>query len=232
MSKFRKGLVKRVMAVILSGAMVMSNMTLYAAEIEQTEQVETVSEVSEPEAEETESKEAEKPNDEDAVPEEKTTASESESETAETKTEQQTKETTETETEKQTETTTEKGSEKETEEVSETEASETEASEEETTEESEDNKLVGGNPVDLSNGLKAGTEYGDDILTFTVLEDMAKKSGSITVDGKNYTGGVQGSNNPKNADDKNISATVLIPTKGSAFKINALKDQKIPVILG
>ncbi len=249
MSKFRKGLVKRVMAVILSGAMVMSNMTLYAAEIEQTEQVETVSEVSEPEAEETESKEAEKPNDEDAVPEEKTTASESESETAETKTEQQTDETTETETEKQTETiaetetekqtetTTEKGSEKETEEVTETEASETEtseteASEEETTEESEDNKLVGGNPVDLSNGLKAGTEYGDDILTFTVLEDMAKKSGSITVDGKNYTGGVQGSNNPKNADDKNISATVLIPTKGSAFKINALKDAKITFILG
>ena len=241
MSKFRKGLVKRVMAVILSGAMVMSNMTLYAAEIEQTEQVETVSEVSEPEAEETESKEAEKPNDEDAVPEEKTTASESESETAETKTEQQTDETTETETEKQTETiaetetekqtetTTEKGSEKETEEVTETEqqteeATETETSEIETTEESGDNMAEATGSVDISKGLKKDTKYGDDIVTFTVLCDLPYNSENSYI-----TGGTD--DNPRSEDGKNVSSTNLIPATGTAFKIVAVKDAKITFTL-
>ncbi len=70
MSKFRKGLMKRVMAVILSGAMVMSNMTAYAAEIasgDTQEHAETVSEASEPETEETTSKEAEKADAQDTA---------------------------------------------------------------------------------------------------------------------------------------------------------------------
>ena len=62
MSKIRNGLMKRVMAVILSGAMVMSSMTSYAAEAgydAESEYAEVVSEADEQEAEETASKEAE-----------------------------------------------------------------------------------------------------------------------------------------------------------------------------
>ena len=57
MSKFRNRFMKRVMAVVLSGAMLMSNMTAYADEIafsDTDELAETASETIEPEEEEAE----------------------------------------------------------------------------------------------------------------------------------------------------------------------------------
>ena len=70
MSKFRNGLMKRVMAVILSGAMVMSSMTSYAAEVSYgtgDAYAEAASEAGEPEVNEAETKEAEKADDENAA---------------------------------------------------------------------------------------------------------------------------------------------------------------------
>ncbi len=246
MSKIRNGLMKRVMAVILSGAMVMSSMTSYAAEAgydAESEYAEVVSE-----AEETASKEAETT----AFAETTTETPDAETEPVSTETTVSTEteavtETTETETAVPTETesiiesettasteaeeiteTTETASETEVETES---ATETESAEEETTEVPDDNMAADGNTVDLKNGLKKGTEYGNDILKFTVLEDMGYKSKTVTVDGVEHKGYVVGTNDPKSADDKSISATNLIPAKGAAFKINAVKDAKVTFVL-
>ena len=80
--------------------------------------------------------------------------------------------------------------------------------------------------VDLSKGLKTGTSYGDpDMADISVLDDMSEKPDKKTVDGLTYPSYVQGKNNadPKGGD---------IPTKGSAFKIQAKSDCTIYFALG
>ena len=79
--------------------------------------------------------------------------------------------------------------------------------------------------IDVSQGLKAGTVYGDEsIVKVEVLEDMNLKDESAdTVDGVAYPGYVQGTNNPKpNKGD--------IPTSGAAFKITAVVDSTITFV--
>lgn len=271
MSKFRKGLMKRVMAVILSGAMVMSNMTAYAAEIASSdtqEHAETVSEASEPETEETTSKEAEKADAQDTAEEaasnvpseggtiastETTAPTEASTETqteakieAETtvstetdKTETETSEAaasteiaSETEIETETETTESTETASETEEATETET-ETESTQEETTEESVDNAEAAVTDWDLTGGLLASTEYGNDLLKFNVLCDMPYTANkSITVDEVKYTGFVAAENdNPKGANNKSCSATNLVPVSGAAFKLFPQKDIKITFVI-
>ena len=73
--------------------------------------------------------------------------------------------------------------------------------------------------IDLSGGLKAGTEYKGGI---TVLEDMNFTTSSASQDGVNYVGYVQGSNNPK----PNKGA---VPTEGAAVKLAAERDGRIRV---
>lgn len=73
--------------------------------------------------------------------------------------------------------------------------------------------------IDLSGGLKAGTEYKGGI---TVLENMSFKTSSASQDGMNYAGYVQGSVNPT----PNKGA---IPTAGAAVKLVAEKDGRIRV---
>ena len=74
--------------------------------------------------------------------------------------------------------------------------------------------------LDLSEELKAGTEYGGGI---SVLENMTPKSGSGSLDGVQYTGYVQGKTNP---DAKNGA----IPTSGAVVKLVAEKDGRINVV--
>lgn len=271
MSKFRNGLMKRVMAVILSGAMVMSSMTSYAAEINYDiadENVETASQSSEPEAEETVSLEAEKTDEEAdtaiesetaaatestastatetvpaetqtdssteaAAPEEETTSAETQTdssvETEETTETTEVTETTEIASETEVLSETETVEEESTEEMS----TELESEEEETTEESQENEAAAPDDsmIDLKNGLKKGQIYGDqDILKISVLEDF-KGSGGTTIDDVKYNNSAAGSNNPLQGS-ANISASVLIPDKGAAFKIEAIKASKITFAVG
>lgn len=246
MSKFRKGFMKRVMAVILSGAMVMSGMTTYAAEIGYTaenEYDESVSESDKPETKETEAEEtdaaeeistaandeAEEAADEKAVEEETATAAESEASEEETTGAETTEEITETETVKvdETDETATDAETTETESVEEETA--TESTEEETTEEAGDNKELAEGSVDISGGLTTGREYGDDIVSVTVLGDFDYKTGSDTIDGVEYKAFVAGKANPTNDAGKNMSDSVLIPTKGAAFVIKPVKAAKLTI---
>ncbi len=151
MSKLKGKLARRIMAIVLSGAMVMSNMSAYAAELSTETTTETVSEVEETAAAETqENSDNEKPEAESPAAEssesttDKVGAEEVKSEAAtseeatETKTEEASTESkTEAETEKNSATETEEASVTETASVEETET-ETETTEEETTEEKTD----------------------------------------------------------------------------------------------
>lgn len=265
MSKFRNRLMKRVMAVILSGAMVMSSMTSFAAETgyaAEKEYSETTVAAEKEEAEETDGKETDLSDNKEEATEvvtveagDKTDEQEPENE-ADNKPDADKAEEADAEVEADKETTADDTAEEEAtdadkaeeadkeadEKTSDAIVEETEVSDEETTseiadeemtEEADDNRdVVSGNPVDLSGGLKAGTEYGDEILTFTVFENMtADTSKSVTVDGVRYSPRVRGTNDPKSADDKSISATNVIPTKGAAFKITTIKDAKITFVV-
>ena len=80
------------------------------------------------------------------------------------------------------------------------------------------------NHIDVTQGLKAGTVYGDEsIVKVEVLEDMNFKEAAKTVDGVEYKGFVQGTKNasPKGGD---------IPTEGAAFKITAAVDSTITFV--
>ncbi len=273
MSKFRNRLMKRVMAVILSGAMVMSSMTSYAAEVSYSTgdaYAEAASEAGEPEVNEAETKEAEKADDEnaadkstaDAAVEEQpdassevTEATETAAETA-TQTEPETESAASTETAKpETETTeaapsteapvesdTEMTSEEETveeasetEEMTETESeTETETVEEETTEESEDNAEAGVTNFEIKENLVMGQEYGDDILKFSVLDNMSLKTSKtpIVVGENSYANYVVGNDNPTAAGGSGVKeGKDLIPVKGAAFKIQPIKNVRITFVV-
>lgn len=254
MSKFRKGLMKRVMAVILSGAMIMSNMTVYAAEagydaangyvetaadeksdaaetdVEETKISEEASAAADTQAESAMEAETEKTDESESTQEtttEETESTDSETETkktdeSETAVDSETAETETVEEETETESTEEETTEEET---------ETEGAEEETTEEAEDNKELAEGSLDISGGLTAGTEYGDDIVSITVLGDFDHKTGSDTIDGVEYKEYVAGKANPQNDADKNMSDSLLIPTKGAAFVIRPVKAAKLTVLV-
>lgn len=79
--------------------------------------------------------------------------------------------------------------------------------------------------IDLSEGLKVGTIYGDtSILKLSVLEDMAVKNETFTVEGVEYKTYVQGSTNPKPGKG-------AVPTdKCAAFKLEAVKDCSVTFV--
>ncbi len=117
------------------------------------------------------------------------------------------------------------------------------ADEERTTEKAEDESATevdnntatdSRNCVTLSDGLKAGTKYGDEILTFRVLQDMLYNTDEITVDEITYSGYVMGDSVPKVGGQFGDIAgeECFIPDYGSAFQIEATKAAKITFMLG
>ena len=242
MSKFRNRFMKRVMAVILSGAMLMSNMTAYADEIafsDTDELAETASETIEPEEEEaedaeetvleeTENDDIENGGDEtvsSSVPQDNSTEDDS---AVSTETESKTTvPTTPTESEIDTETSDTSGSTEET--------SEPEISSDPGSEDPDDEEETGVYELDLSGGLTAGEEYGNSVLKFSVLCDMTLKSAAKTIDGVRYTGYVAGGtdDNPKNKSGKNPEEanTDCIPVKGAVYIMKPLKDAKITFVI-
>jgi len=81
------------------------------------------------------------------------------------------------------------------------------------------------NSINITDGLTAGTTYGDQsILKLSVLEDMGFKASTATVDNVDYTGYIQGTNNaaPKGG---------AVPTAGAAFKIEAVKNCSITFVM-
>ena len=78
--------------------------------------------------------------------------------------------------------------------------------------------------IDCTQGLKAGTVYGDEsIVKVEVLEDMNFKAEAKEVEGVSYTGVIQGTSNPS----PNKGA---VPTAGAAFKVTAVTDGKITFV--
>ena len=78
--------------------------------------------------------------------------------------------------------------------------------------------------IDCTQGLKAGTVYGDEsIVKVEVLEDMNFKAEAKEVEGVSYTGIIQGTSNPS----PNKGA---VPTAGAAFKVTAVTDGKITFV--
>ena len=78
--------------------------------------------------------------------------------------------------------------------------------------------------IDCTQGLKAGTVYGDEsIVKVEVLEDMNFKAEAKEVEGVSYTGVIQGTSNPS----PNKGA---VPTAGAAFKVKAVTDGKITFV--
>ena len=253
MSKLKGKLARRIMAIVLSGAMVMSNMSAYAAEISTEAETEIVTEVEETAAaettEDTAGEEAAENSNDEKSEAESSVAESSESKDDEAKTEDATEAETENASETDTEaeestvsetettevgTTEEEITEVETteEETTEIEVTEEEATEVETTEEvnkeGEIDKTTSGLSVDLSEGLDANTLYGNkEILTFTAFEKMELKDSdkSQKIDGVDYNGFVQGTNNPKpNAGQ--------IPTGGAFLKITAADtDSTLSLVL-
>ncbi|WP_051650696.1 pectinesterase family protein [Lachnoclostridium phytofermentans] len=73
--------------------------------------------------------------------------------------------------------------------------------------------------LDLSTGLKAGTDYHG----IEVLQDMAYKADSQTIEGTPYAGCIAGTSNPSpNKGD--------IPTSGSVVKVTPEEDGKFTVV--
>ncbi|MBD5451814.1 MAG: fibronectin type III domain-containing protein [Lachnospiraceae bacterium] len=120
---------------------------------------------------------------------------------------------------------------------------EEETSDVEVTEEVVDNQASSAN---IKGGFKKGTEYGDSILKFFVLEDMNYKGTSdIRVgssSGTKYSDYVAGSSNPYISQTVNDKGETVnngpnntngwIPTMGAAFKIEATKASKITFVVG
>lgn len=250
MSKFRNRFMKRVMAVVLSGAMLMSNMTAYADEIAfgaTDELAETASETIEPEIEEAEEavlENAENVGDENGeekivsdpiLQDNSTEGNSTEGDTTaptETETEQKTAvPTAPTETEIDTETSDTSGSTEET--------SETEISSDSGSENPDDDEETGVYDLDLSEGLTASKEYGNSVLKLSVLCEMPLKSAPKEIDGVSYSGYVAGGqnkdidDNPKNKSDKHPEEKNVdcIPVKGAVFKMKPLKDAKITFVI-
>ena len=85
--------------------------------------------------------------------------------------------------------------------------------------------------LDLSEGLKAETEYEGGI---TVGENMPVNNttpAAFTIDGEDYVSGytVQGSNNPKNEGGQNASDKIL-PVNGAYVKVEAEDDGVFVVV--
>lgn len=237
MNKFRNRLKKRVMAVILSGTMVMSsitlpNMTAYAAEKDN----DTEAEYSEglPEEEESEVQEVgsrdventEQAEDSESEPgksSETGKQSESPSETTSEKpadglaAEESSNDKTSNEVSSGAETSSTETSSVETssEEFSSTEASSGEGNSAPEGEEGE---------ADITFGFVSGETYGDGILKFSVLQDMPYTAKSTTIDGIVCPGSVRAANGPSPDKGK-------IPTSGAAFKITALQDATVDFAL-
>lgn len=86
--------------------------------------------------------------------------------------------------------------------------------------------------IDVKNGavaldevaLEVGKVYGDDLLKLEVLEDMKLKDATqtVTIDGKEYTGCVQGTTNGTNAFE--------IPVAKAAFKFTPSMDMSLELV--
>ncbi len=244
MSKWKGKLARRIMAIVLSGAMVMSNMSAYAAELVPETSVESVEEVSD--AKEQADAENEE-NGEDvasgggastpdgSTPEESTPAPDGSTpeepapeESTPAPEESTPEESSEAETSSVEESSEDKSSSEEESSVDES-SSEEESSEEESSEdvESVDETIYtvdfGKAEGEDKGGLKTGTTYGNEnILTFTVLDNMpvtALTESKISA-GMPWDSSIQGGVNPSPNKGK-------IPTTGAAFKIEAKSDSVI-----
>ena len=242
MSKWKGKLARRIMAIVLSGAMVMSNMSAYAAELVPETSVESVEEVSDAKeqagAENEENGEdvasgggastpdGSTPAPDGSTPEESTPAPEESTPAPE--------ESSEAETSSIEESSVDESSSEEESSVDESSSEEESSADESSSEEesSEDVESVdetiytvdfGKAEGEDKGGLKTGTTYGNEnILTFTVLDNMpvtALTESKISA-GMPWDSSIQGGVNPSPNKGK-------IPTTGAAFKIEAKSDSVI-----
>ena len=243
MSKFRNRLVKRVMAVILSGAMVMSSVTLpdmtaYAAETDNDtgeEYSEALSEEREIEVQEVGNRNPENPNQEESDESGPSKGSEKQSEnTSETTSEKpsggSTTEESSGDKTSSAETSGDKFSSVETsdDKFSSTETSDDKFSSTEISSDEENSEPEGGEgEADITGGFETGKTYGDGIIKFSVLADMPyDATTSVKIDNVTYKGSARAGSGKEPTPNKG-----KIPTAGAAFKITALQDATVDFAL-
>lgn len=288
MSKLKNRLMKRVLALVLSGAMIMSDaalfqMTAFAAEETTEGYSEEPSEENKPEAAEltvkedgdSDEKDADEGNvaddaadddkndgaadnavdddkdddaaDIDAADDEAAGSVEKVSEDAEedsSKAENSGENAIVAESEAEKPTTVETIVEDDPQEAEVEEKTEEEASEVEVTEEVIDNQASSKKFSSTSDNLTAGTPYGDNILKFSVLENMSYKTNSASsYKGTSYAGPVVGTTNPyvgisdtpdEKGEYKGINPSDTdgwIPDRGAAFKIETILPSTITFVI-
>ena len=95
--------------------------------------------------------------------------------------------------------------------------------------------------VKKGSNLVKGTNYGDDVVNITVLEETvsADKGEGIqynsndkaTIDGIEYEGAFAGQDNPKTTDNKNMDGSkgIIVPEKGTAYKFTVTQSTTLKI---